>query len=197
MVLMNNDTPPPRKTRKKPRKATPRSLENAALHHLERFATSAENLRRVLMRRVEKSARTHGTDRDEGSKAVDDIIARFVRSGLLDDAAYARGRVASLRRRGDSARAIVMKLRAKGVSADIIDAALVRHGRDEEDAPDAELAAAARLAKRRRLGPYRVRGDRAERRERDLAALARAGFSYDIAKRVIDAATEEEIDRDD
>ncbi|MHA1114431.1 MAG: regulatory protein RecX, partial [Alphaproteobacteria bacterium] len=51
----------------------------------------------------------------------------------------------------------------------------------------ADLAAAIAYARRRRLGPWRVAAARAERRERDLAALARAGFNYDLARRVVDA----------
>ena len=52
------------KRRRVPRKATPKRLERVALHYLERYSSSSENLRRVLMRRVERSARAHGTDRD-------------------------------------------------------------------------------------------------------------------------------------
>ena len=48
------------------------------------------------------------------------------------------------------------------------------------------LAAARRTARRRRLGPWRGEDQRAARREKDLAALARAGFSYSVAKTVID-----------
>lgn len=173
-----------------PRKATPKYLENAALYYLERFASSAENLKRVLMRKVDKSVRAHGTDRNEGAAAVAGIVARFVRAGLLDDAAYARARVASLRRRGDGARTIHAKLRAKGVAKADIDAALAGHAEDEGD-EGGEMAAAARLAKRRRLGPYRDPVARAERRARDLAALARAGFSYDVARAVVDGDGEE------
>ena len=90
MRPMDDRTPPlqdfrPDPRRRPPRKATPRYLENAALHYLERFATSAENLRRVLMRKVDRSARAHGTDPDEGAAAVEALIERFVRAGLLDD----------------------------------------------------------------------------------------------------------------
>jgi regulatory protein len=50
------------------------------------------------------------------------------------------------------------------------------------------LAAAAAYARRRRLGPFRrVPEERAERRQKDLAALARRGFGYGVAKQVIDA----------
>lgn len=177
--------------RKPPKKATARHLDNVALWYLQRFAASADSLRRVLMRRVEKSARAHDTDREEGAAFVEDIIARFRRSGLLDDRVYAEGRALSLHRRGVSTQGIRARLAAKGVGTDDIDAALAML-RDETDDPD--LAAAIAYARRRRIGPYRTRGDRDELRERDLAALARQGFGYDIARRVIEARDVDELE---
>ena len=47
---------------------------------------------------------------------------------------------------------------------------------------------------RRRLGPFRAAPERQERRERDLAALARAGFGYDVARRVIGAETPGDVE---
>lgn len=170
--------------RRAPKKATARHLENVALWYLQRFAASAESLRRVLLRRVEKSARAHGTGREDGAALVEEIIARFRRSGLIDDRLYAEGRAASLHRRGISAHGIRARLRAKGVGADDIDAALATL---RDHAPEPDLAAAAAYARRRRLGPYRAGGDRDTVRERDLAALSRQGFDYDTARRVIDA----------
>lgn len=169
--------------RKGPRKVTPASLENAALHYLARFATTAAHLRGVLMRRVERSARHHGTDSAEGEKLVDALIERYARSGLLDDAAYAGARAATLRRSGASARGIRAKLMQKGLDPEQIDAA-VRAA--DEDTENGEIAAALALARRRRIGPFRPAGGRAEAREKDLAALARAGFSYDVARRVVE-----------
>ncbi len=177
-----------------PRKATPQTLENAALFYLGRFASSSENLRRVLMRRVERSARLHDTDRDEGRVAVDRIVARFQASGLVDDAAYAGSRAATLHRRGVSRRGIRARLMEKGVAPDDIDGALAGLA---ETAGNTDFAAAVNLARRRRLGPYRPLAARAEMREKDLAALARAGFSYDIARRVVEAETAEDLDPSD
>ena len=175
----------PARRRRGPRKATARTLENAALAHLARFACSRENLRRVLMRRVERSARHHATDRDQGRRLVDEIVTRLARSGLLDDRAYAEGRARSLAARGVSPRHLRARLLAQGVDAATMDAVLALLA-GETSAP--ELAAALRLARRRRLGPYRAAGARAAFRERDLAALARAGLAYDVAPRVVDAA---------
>jgi regulatory protein len=181
------ETEPRRKPhrRRLPRQATASHLENAALHYLERFSSSSANLRRVLLRKVVRSARAHGTDPAEGAGLVEAIIARYQQSGLLDDAAYAAQKAASLRRRGTSRYGIRGKLAVKGVDAEIIGATL-DHLDDEEGSGD--LAAACALVRRRRLGPYRPQGAQAEHRRKDLATLARAGFSLDVARRVLAAA---------
>lgn len=175
----------PRRRRRGPRKATPEHLRNAALHYLERFASSEDNLRRVLMRKVQRSAHHHGTDAAEGAAAVEHLIQRFRETGLLDDASFAEARTRSLRERGQSARAIRFKLLAKGVPAAVAEDAVREI--DGADASGAEREAAVTLARKRRLGPFADPAKRAERREKDLAALARAGFSYDIALEVVDA----------
>lgn len=178
--------------RREPRRVTPQYLENAALHYLERFASSAANLRRMLMRKVDLSVRAHGTDRAEAAGWVDALIERYRSSGLLDDAGYARMKAESLHRRGTSSRAIREKLASKGVTRDHVDQALDRV--EEEVAGDVDLAAALALARRRRLGPYRLPEARAAHRDKDLAALGRAGFAYAIARRVVDAEDPDSVE---
>ena len=124
----------------------------------------------------------HGTDREEGRAAVERVIARLAGLGLLDDARYARERVRGLLARGTSAAMIRARLGAKALPREQIDQALA----EQAGGADSELRAALRYAQRRRLGPFRPEG-RAERRERDLAALGRQGFDYETARRVIDS----------
>lgn len=183
-------TPPARTARSAPRPVTPESLERAALNYLERFASSAENLRQVLMRRVEASARAHGTERERAAGWVDALVARYRAAGLLDDAAYAEMKAGSLHRRGASARAIRGRLGARGVAAETVTAALDRIA--EDAGGDLDLAAARALARRRRLGPFRAPEARAAWRDKDLAALGRAGFGYDVARRIVDADAEDD-----
>ncbi len=178
-------TSQPAPGRKAPRPVTRPSLEKAALRYLERFASSTANLRRVLMRKVERSARDHGTDAEEGARWVEDLLARYQRSGLLDDDTYAQMRTASLHRRGASTRAIRATLAAKGIGRDETERAL--EALDEEVGGEADLSAALALARRRKLGPYRRPEARAAFRDKDLAALGRAGFAYEVARRVVDA----------
>jgi len=170
---------------KAPAKITTKHLENVALYYLQRFATSSENLRQVLRRRVYKSSKYHQNDPDDGYNLVDELIARYITAGLLDDQAYADFRVLTLRRRGQSGRAIMAGLLAKGLAQDVIAMAIENAGEKTGEA-ETEYHAAMTLARRRKLGRFGSPDCRADNRDKDLGKLARAGFSYDIALQVID-----------
>lgn len=174
----------PWKKRRAARRVTEDSLRRSGLHYLQRFAASTQSLRRVLERRVLKSAAVHDIDVETAAGWIDSIIERFTRAGLLDDGGFAEMRARSLFQRGMSTRMIRVKLVEKGLARADIEQALASLFAGH---PTPDRVAAGRFAQRRRLGPYRVNGERATNRARDLAALARAGFSYDVARTVIDA----------
>lgn len=176
--------------RHRPRKVSPASLERAALHYLERFSASADGVRRVLERRVRRSADVHDLDEAEAARWIDAVIGKLASSGLLDDRRFAEGRARSLAQRGYGRRRIAQALAQKGVDRDTADAAVATL----DDEGISERDAAAAFAHRRRLGPFRTAADRAERRDRDLAAMARAGFDLDTARRIVDAADAESLE---
>lgn len=167
---------------------SPAWLERAALHYLERYSASTEMLRRTLARRVQKRARARGEDPERFADLVTATVARVVSAGLVDDARFADTRLATLRRRGTSTRGVSAKLAAKGVPRDVVEAAMLaeREALPDGEADAIEEQAAQAYARRRRLGPYRRPDQRATHRDRDLAALARAGFAYGLARRVVD-----------
>ncbi len=157
----------------------PDLLEHWALHYLGRYASSAENLRRVLTRRVRRRAPEAVP---AAAPLIVALVARYRESGLLDDAAYAEARVASLHRRGESMRAMRARLTAKGVpAANVADAVSGLRAA----APDPDLTAACVFARRRRLGPFRRA---AADPTRELGAFARAGFSRRVAEAVLACA---------
>lgn len=170
-------------TRKPPRRVTLAYLRRAAMAYLEQYSSSAHNLRRVLQRKVEKRCRLRGEDPTEFGEMIDDVVTTSLRLGLIDDTRYAAARVATLRRRGGSARAIGAKLAAKGIDRETVAAAL-----DQDENTDE--AAAVAFARRRKLGPYRP-GEREPYRDKDMAALARAGFGFALVRRVIDGERDE------
>jgi regulatory protein len=169
-------------------------LEKSGLFYLERYAASSGQLRQVLLRRI-KRAEMLGIDPSQAEAArrhIETLIARFLASGILDDRRFAAAQVQSLQRRGSSRRRIRQRLAAKGVERDFVEDAL---DTIDPEGETSELAAACVLARRRRLGPYRAAGRRAEFRQKDLAALARAGFPLDIARRVLAARDPDALER--
>lgn len=174
---------------KQPRKRTPRKitksyLENASLHYLERYASSSNNFRQVLLRKVKRSCDFHGGTIEDFLPMVDELVERYQRAGLLNDEVFARGKVASLRRKGLGRQAILARLHPKGLSQVQIETALDAVDDDNENA---ELEAAQAYIKRKRLGKYRTRciDDENKQHQRELASLARAGFGYEIASKVL------------
>src|SRR5690606_22299386 len=91
--------------RRPPRKVTPAYLRRAAMAYLERYAASAEQLRRILTRKVETRCRARGEDPEIFQDEIAAVVATCRRIGLIDDVRYAESRVSSLRRRGGSTRA--------------------------------------------------------------------------------------------
>lgn len=179
-----------------PKRITETYLQRVALWYLERWDAPVAGLRRVLVKRVHRSARHHGDDPAEGLELADRVVARCVENGLVDDRRYAEAALTRLRERGASRRRIQANLASKGVPRDVIDELLAA---DPDHRADAERLAAIRYARRRSFGPWRRHDARDDAPRRELASMARAGFDYDTARRILDAddphALEDEIPR--
>ncbi|WP_245638378.1 regulatory protein RecX [Croceicoccus bisphenolivorans] len=156
------------------------SLDEMALAYVARFATTAQGLERYCRRKL----RERGWEgQDDGAPAPDvaALVERFVANRYVDDSEYARARSGSLLRRGYGARRVGQALDAAGVSAE-----------DRDVVSEVEARRAAlRLAEKRRFGPFGADGappaDRAVR-EKQLAAMLRAGHPLDTARRLVEAA---------
>jgi regulatory protein len=173
------------KPKKRIKPVTPQYLQNVALYYLERYAATGESLRRVLKRRVYKAARAFEKEPGEWLEMVEKLIARYEDSGLLNDKQYATNKLNSLRQAGKSKRGIRVKLMQKGVRAPDIDEVLS----GEENREESEWRAIIRLAKRKKIGPFRRTGDYDLKKE--LTVLARAGFAYDISKKLVHSKKED------
>ncbi len=162
------------------RKITPSRLKNIALYYLQRFDSSADNLRQVLNCRVFNYARENPEfDRQMAAVWIEEIIADFERYGYLDDARYAETKIASYLAAGKSKHYIRQKMKQKGIGDIIIDRIL-------SEAEIDETGAAENFARKKKIGPFRKNGEEQNTcRQKDLAAMVRAGFDYEIAKKVI------------
>jgi regulatory protein len=171
---------PAKKSRKTvfgPRPVTASYLRNAAMHYLSGRSASEVMLRQTLERRAKKRLAVRALS-EETTALIAAALAEMITLRLVDDVKFAEGRAASLARKGLGKRRIAMGLRQKGIVGDKIEAAI---------APDLdELTQARRFAERKRLGTWRRDGGSRETRDKDLRALARAGFSYGIAAKALE-----------
>jgi regulatory protein len=118
---------------------------------------------------------------EEGEPPVAALLDRFEAAGYVDDAAFARTRSDSLLRRGYGPRRVSLALGAAGIDEDI---------RTGVCADQGELRRAAlAMARRRSFGPFGPGLlDRAAR-EKQIAAMMRAGHGLDSARELVDAAS--------
>ncbi|MEX1147861.1 MAG: RecX family transcriptional regulator [Sphingomonadales bacterium] len=190
-------TPPRTHTRpqKRRRRITSARLRNWALGYLGRFAATEAHLVVVLDRKIKRylDETADATEQERWRTEARAVACDMVRMGVVDDRLYAEGRARSLHRRGRSGALIVRELTARGVAQDLAGQVVADLAADEGGNRTAlDLKAAAALARRRRIGPYRsaeaVPDDRVRRRE--LGILARAGFGFVLARTVIEAVDE-------
>ena len=89
-----------RRKKKPPKPITESYLLKVALWYMEHYASSAANLKAVLMRRVRLSSAYHGSDPAEGAEIIDAVVRRYTEAGILNDRLFAECRVRSLASRG-------------------------------------------------------------------------------------------------
>lgn len=167
------------------------SLYQAALSYLARYAATEAGLRRILTRQVDRWAQGQA-DAEVASgavaaarSAIEHVVGQLVEAGALSDAVFAEHRARSLARAGQSSRAVQARLIAKGVAPDVARVA-------SASAVETELAAAAVLTRKRRIGPYRMVEEAGPAvRTKELGLLARAGFSREIANQALDLSRDD------
>lgn len=192
-----------RKVRAASRKAARRapldseSLRDLALSYAARYATTGAKLEAYLARKI----RERGVAEDAEGRAVDldvgALVARLVELGYVDDDAFARARSRDLTARGYGARRVEQALWSAGVD----EQARENHAPDEAG----RRRAAMLMARKRGFGPY-ARSEAAEadgepmppldpaRREKQIAAMLRAGHDYEHVRRVLEARARADLE---
>ena len=174
----------PASKRREPRERRPPKpidaarLNDLALAYAARFAVSAAKLADYLRRKL----RERGWD-GESEPPVAAIVARFVEAGYVDDAAYARAKSGAMLRRGLGMRRVAQAWQAAGIAEEDCEGARAGEG--------TQRRAALAWARKRRFGPFGPPpADRAAR-EKQIAAMLRAGHPLDSARELVNAVSEE------
>lgn len=151
------------------RKVTLQRLRNIALFYLERYDASTTKLRDVLNRRLIKAAREQQIP-PEANEWIEKIIDEMRQLGYVNNQRFAENTVRRLTESGKSRSFIRTKLKLAGIDEEEIRQAL--SGTDE-------LASARLMVRKKHLGADY---------QKDLARLARAGFSYETARQALEEA---------
>ena len=176
MAYSNSRRGPPKP--KKPLDA--RSLEDLALSYAARYATSAAKLERYLARKLfERGWEGEGEEEPD----LTALVARFVDKRYVDDEAYARARAGDLLRRGYGGRRVRQLLGQAGVG----EAVAERVAPGEYTAREAVL----QMARKRRFGPYANEPVPPDKREKQIAAMLRAGHRFEHVRSVLDLTGED------
>lgn len=168
------------------KKITKQCLKNIGLYYLKRYESSVENLKQVLIRRVNDYAYQNSEfNKSEAYDWIEEIVNDFVGYDYVNDERFTEIRVRDYINAGKSTRYIRGKLREKGISEVL--AAKVLDNQEYD-----EFETALKLARKKHIGPFRqVEDDRFENRQKDMGTLVRAGFNYDTVLQVLDYQPEE------
>ena len=146
-----------------------------AVDYLSKYDSSKKNLSNVLKRKIFKLNIT-GIEKKRLIDILDNIIFKLEKNNLIDDERFAKLKISSLSRAGKSKNFIINYLKMKGINKLEIQEII---GDFEKKNNDWELRSAEIFARKKKLL------DKNENYEKRLAKLARAGFSYDICKKIL------------
>jgi regulatory protein len=164
---------------------TPDTLRELALHYVGRFATSRGKLRAYLDRKLRERGWA-----EEDQPDLEALVERMAELGYVDDAGFAVLKSTAMTRRGLGARRIGETLRGAGIAE------------ADRAAADAQMAverwdAAARFARRKRIGPFAARRPDPALRQKWIAAFLRAGHDMTVARRWVEAPPGEVPEEED
>lgn len=154
-------------------------LRDLALSYVARYATSSAKLERYLSRKLRELGWAEGAAPPD----IPSLVTRYVELGYIDDEGFARAKSGSLLRRGYGIRRVNEALGQDGIATTI---------REEVVPGEAEQRLAVlTLARKRRFGPFGAQPLERDKREKQIAAMLRAGHSLDFAREMVDAQSKE------
>lgn len=157
--------------------------KRSALHYLGTYSSSIENLRKTMEKRALR--KYEGISIEEARHLASHAIEFCISNQFISDESYADTKAAAGVRKGHSRNRIILNLEQKGVSRDTATEAL----QDVDDLYNAVV-----FAKRKRIGPWRLKDLDVKQKQREFGSFARNMFSNSIANKLINMDMEEAED---
>ena len=152
-----------------------KKLLKYAVDYLSKYDSSKNNLVNVLKRKILRLNVTN-FEKKKLIDIIESIILKLEKNKFIDDDRYSSTKILSLSNSGRSKNFIFNYLIKKGVNKSQIQNNLNLAQQDNENW---ELNAAKIFVKKKKLL------EKNESYEKKLAKMARAGFSYDICKKIL------------
>ena len=163
------------------------NLRDLAYSYLEKYSPSKQQLKVYLLKKY--LTKIKGTkSKKEVTSIIDEIILNLEKNRILNDEMYSDSKARMYLRRGYSLNKINQSLRIKGIDQKFIKQSIEKI-KSKEIEPD--FVSALKLCKRRRIGAIRPNANRELFYKKDMGILARAGFDYDLSKRVLNLEQKE------
>ncbi len=163
------------------------TLRDLAYSYIEKYSPSKQQLKVYLMKKILIKFKTTKSKK-EISELIDQVLLNLEKNKFLNDELYSDSKSRSLLRRGYSLNKINQSLRMKGIDQKFIKQSIDKI-KNKEIEPD--FVSALKLCKRRRIGAIRPNANRELFYKKDMGILARAGFDYDLSKRILNLEQEE------
>jgi len=172
---------------KKDLETTIEEIENFAYNYLEKYSPSKQQLRTYLFKKLVK-VKQKISSKKEVFNLIDEVISSLEEKKFLSDEYFSDTKSKSFLRRGYSLNKIRYNLIKKGIDAKHIKSSI---SKIKEEEADPDFFSAIKLCKRRRIGPNREENNRTIFYKKDISILARAGFSYELSKKILDIGKDE------
>ena len=152
-----------------------KKLLKYAVDYLSKYDSSKVNLINVLKRKILR-LKTPNYEKRRLINIVESIIIKLEKNNFINDDRYSSTKILSLSNSGKSKNFIFNYLIKKGVNKSQIQNNL---NIMQQDNDNWELNSAKIFAKKKRIF------EKNESYEKNLSKMARAGFSYDICKKIL------------
>ena len=177
----------PIKNKKKNLEATIDEMRNFALNYVEKFAPSKQQLKTYLLKKYLRS-KIDNVKRSNISDLIEIVTEDLEKSKFINDKFYSEAKAKSLIQRGSSINKIRNYLMGKGIGDKYIKNTIEQINEKNEDQ---DFFSAIKVCKKKRIGPSRTDDNRPLFYQKDIGVLARAGFDFEVSRRVMDLDKDE------
>ena len=177
----------PIKNKKKNLKVTVEEMRNFSFNYIEKYAPSKQQLRTYLLKKYIKS-KIPNTNKKNLIDLIDVVLQDLEKSRFINDEFYSKSKAKSLIQRGSSINKIRSVLLSKGIKDKYINETIEKINEENEDQ---DFFSAVKLCKKKRIGPARNESNRPLFYKKDIAVLARAGFDFEVSRKVMDIEADE------